>query len=134
MLYCDAIVDAMTKGLGQQKICVRYNIITSAMDVALLFILLPRYGMEGYFFSFLVTHLLNFLLSVRLLMKLTGKVMAFHRAAFAVVSTVCGMAAGSLLPGIWRVLGFSGVFGALVMLLGVVKKEDLMWVKGLVRL
>ena len=28
-LYCDAITDAMTKGLGQQKICVRYNIFTS---------------------------------------------------------------------------------------------------------
>ena len=37
MLYCDAIVDAMTKGLGQQKICVRYNILTSSMDVLLLF-------------------------------------------------------------------------------------------------
>ena len=34
MLYCDAIIDAMTKGLGQQKDCVRYNILTSALDVA----------------------------------------------------------------------------------------------------
>lgn len=33
MLYCDAITDAMTKGLGQQKVCVRYNIITNSMDV-----------------------------------------------------------------------------------------------------
>ena len=132
MLYCDAIVDAMTKGLGQQKICVRYNILTSAMDVALLFVLLPRYGMEGYFFSFLVTHLLNFLLSVRLLMKLTGKVMAFHRAAFAALSSICGVIAGRLLPGIWQIVGFGAVFWALVMLLGVVKKEDLVWVKGLI--
>ena len=132
MLYCDAIVDAITKGLGQQKICVRYNILTSAMDVALLFVLLPRYGMQGYFFSFLVTHLFNFLLSIRLLVKLVGKVIAFYRIAFALVAVVCGVFAGSLLEGIWQVVGFCAVFGALVMLLGVVKKEDLVWVKGLV--
>ena len=52
MLYCDAITDAMIKGLGQQTACVRYNIITSSLDVLLLFILLPSYGIEGYFMSF----------------------------------------------------------------------------------
>ena len=73
MLYCDAITDAMTKGLGQQKLCVRNNILTSALDVALLYILLPKYGMQGYFASFLVTHLLNFTLSIRLLLRITGE-------------------------------------------------------------
>ena len=71
MLYCDAIIDAMNKGLGQQKICVRYNVFTSAMDVVLLFILLPNYGMKGYFFSFFVTHLINAVLSLKLLLKNT---------------------------------------------------------------
>ena len=71
MLYCDAIVDAMNKGLGQQKICVRYNILTSAMDMILLFVLLPKYGMSGYFASFLVTHAINAALSLRLLLKQT---------------------------------------------------------------
>ena len=71
MLYCDAIVDAMNKGLGQQKICVRYNILTSAMDVILLFVLLPKYGMTGYFASFFVTHAINAALSLGLLLKQT---------------------------------------------------------------
>ena len=71
MLYCDAIVDAMNKGLGQQKICVRYNILTSAMDVILLFVLLPKYGMAGYFVSFFVTHAINAALSLGLLLKHT---------------------------------------------------------------
>ena len=73
MLYCDAITDAMTKGLGQQKANVRYNILTSSLDVALLYVLLPRLGMQGYFISFLVTHLINFLLSLGRLMKITGQ-------------------------------------------------------------
>lgn len=78
-LYCDAITDAMTKGLGQQKICVRYNILTSFLDVVFLFLLLPVYGMKGYFVSFLVTHLINFLLSLRRLSIITG-----FRISFAV--------------------------------------------------
>ena len=73
MLYCDAITDTMTKGLEQQKACVRYNILTSAMDVTFLYYLLPKYGMEGYFVSFLVTHLVNFILSLRRLLRITGE-------------------------------------------------------------
>ena len=40
VLYCDAVTDAMTKGLGQQQACVRCNILTSALDLALLYWLL----------------------------------------------------------------------------------------------
>lgn len=134
MLYCDAIVDAMIKGLGQQKICVRYNIVTSAMDVALLFVLLPRYGIQGYFFSFLITHLINFLLSIRLLLKLVGKVIALYRICFALVAVVCAVFAGLLLPGHWQFWGFGVVFASLVMLFGVVEKSDFTWFKGLVAL
>ncbi len=70
MLYCDAITDAMTKGLGQQTVNVRNNIITSLLDVALLYWLLPILGIQGYFISFLITHLLNFLLSLSRLLKI----------------------------------------------------------------
>lgn len=71
MLYCDMVTDAMTKGLGQQKICLRYNIFTSALDICFLFILLPRLGLNGYYFSFVVTHGINFALSLRRLLVLT---------------------------------------------------------------
>ena len=131
MLYCDAIVDAMVKGLGQQKICVRYNIITSAMDVVLLFVLLPKYGMQGYFSSFLITHLINFVLSIRLLVKLVGPVARAKAVLGALLAALCGTVAGLLLPEIWQVPGFCGVCGAMLMLLGVVKREDLLWLKGL---
>ena len=52
ILYMDTIVDGMHKGLGQQIHCVRYNTFTSLLDVVLLFFLLPRFGIAGYFFSF----------------------------------------------------------------------------------
>ena len=133
MLYCDAITDAMTKGLGQQKICVRNNIITSALDVVLLFILLPHYGMRGYFFSFLVTHLLNFLLSIWLLRKLVGKIIPLRTSFFCVLATALAVAAAAFVrSGSFVCLCFSLLFGALLVLLGVVKRADLAWLKGLV--
>lgn len=69
ILYCDIVTDAMVKGLGQQKTSVLFNILTNSLDVALLFFLLPKYGLGGYFFSFLLTHGINFALSLRLLIK-----------------------------------------------------------------
>lgn len=133
MLYCDAIVDAMTKGLGQQKICVRYNIVTSAMDVVLLFLLLPKYGMDGYFLSFFVTHLINFLLSIRLLQKLTGKLLPFHIWSLCLMAT-----AGSVFAARWvsspacSCAAFALLFFCLLVLFGVIDKNELRWLKGLI--
>ena len=42
VLYLDALVDGMLKGLSEQVANVRYNTITSALDVALLFVLLQN--------------------------------------------------------------------------------------------
>lgn len=133
MLYCDAITDAMVKGLGQQKTSVRYNIFTSAMDVVLLFILLPRYGIKGYYFSFLVTHLLNFILSIRLLRKLVGKVTHFYTVIFTLFATTIGIIMSSYLPDKLQLFGYCIAFILLINLLGVISKEELTWFKGLIR-
>lgn len=71
MLYLDCIVDGMHKGLGQQVYCVRVNTLTNLMDVVLLFLMLPRFGIAGYYFTYLFTHLVNFCLSLHRLLKLT---------------------------------------------------------------
>ncbi len=71
MLYLDAIVDGMLKGLAEQISCVRYNTFTSVLDVIFLLLLLPRWGINGYVFSFLVTHAVNLYLSLRRLLKVT---------------------------------------------------------------
>ena len=133
MLYCDAITDAMTKGLGQQKACVRYNIITSALDVLFLFLLLPRYGMMGYFFSFFVTHLLNFILSLRRLLKIVGNVVSKATAILCCCGTACAIfVAAHVQHTAARAAGYVLVFVSLLYLLKVVSKEDAAWVRGLI--
>lgn len=134
MLYCDTITDAMTKGLGQQKICVRNNILTSALDVFFLYFLLPRWGMHGYFISFFLTHLLNFYLSLHLLMRITGQSFRFHTAFLTLGATALSIIAGHCFgTPLVRVGTYTAVLLSLWTLLGIIGKRDLHWVYQLVR-
>ncbi len=134
ILYCDAITDAMTKGLGEQKACVRYNILSNTLDVAGLYVLLPIYGMEGYFVSFLVTHLLNFLLSLRRLLKISGEHIPFFVPAMTAAAGIAAAWGASAFAGsISRITVYLLALGSLLCLLGITGKEDLSWLLGLVK-
>ena len=133
MLYCDSVTDAMTKGLGQQKVCVRYNIITSAMDVAFLYLLLPKYGMTGYFASFFITHLINFLLSLRRLLKITGQRIPFHTPALAASGCLFAIFAAGFLPSpTLQGCAYLALLGSTLFLARALRREDLRWLWGLI--
>jgi len=134
MLYCDALTDAMTKGLGQQKVCVRYNILTSAMDVFFLYLLLPNYGMDGYFISFLITHLVNFLLSLRRLLKISGISLPFHIPVLS-LSAAMGAVIGAskISSSIGQCIAYCGLLGSLLYLCRIIGQEDFQWLLGLIR-
>ena len=133
MLYCDAITDAMVKGLGQQKASVRYNILTSALDVIFLYLLLPEYGIAGYFASFLVTHLINFALSIRRLMKITGQSLPLLTPSLCMASIVAGIALATTLPhAAAKTSAYLAILSSLLTILGIVSKEDIQWLKSLV--
>ena len=132
MLYCDAVTDAMTKGLGQQKICVRYNIITNIMDVAFLYLLLPKYGMIGYFISFFITHLVNFLLSLRRLLKITGEHIPFHIPTLAVSCCILSIYAATFVPTPFlRAATYLALLGSSLFLCGITTKKDVQWLRDL---
>ena len=133
ILYCDIITDAMTKGLGQQKVCVRYNIITSAIDLFLLFFLLPIYGMQGYYISFLISHVVNFTLSLARLVKISGQSLPLHAPVLCAASASFAVWAASHVsrPGI-GILCYLLILGCLLFLLRVLSQEDVRWMKGLV--
>ena len=133
MLYCDAITDAMIKGLGQQKISVRYNIFTSCLDVIFLYLLLPSYGIAGYFASFLVTHLINFILSLRRLLKITGQKLPSHIPILYAAAVTAGIfLASTLRNAAVRACAFLAILASLLTLLRILSKEDILWLKGLV--
>ena len=133
MLYCDIITDAMTKGLGQQKTCVRYNIFTSALDVLFLYFLLPRYGMRGYYVSFLVTHAINFLLSLRRLLKITVRRINLTTSLLSAASMLVGIFAAYHVADVYlRSVSYVLILGALLVLCGALRAQDLCWAKGLI--
>ena len=133
MLYCDAITDAMIKGLGQQKISVAFNIVTNILDVVFLYLLLPKYGIKGYFISFLITHALNFGLSLRHLLKITGEKLPVNTIIMTVFSAIvsvvlCQFTSG----GVMRGIAYSLSLSCLLYLFGVVRAEDFRWLLGLI--
>lgn len=133
MLYCDIVTDAMIKGLGQQKISVRYNILTSAMDVVLLFLLLPVFGIKGYFFSFLVTHALNFYLSLGRLMKITEQKIDLPAAIITLCYAPVAVWLCTRIYTPWlRCLAFAAIFFSGLFLFRVLNREDIQWIKGLI--
>ncbi len=134
MLYCDIIIDGFTKGLGAQRYCVKYNIISNGLDVILLFFLLPRYGMIGYFISFLVTHALNFALSFRRMLLIGQIKVNLYYPCFALSSFLISIWGSSFFTGtIRRLSAFLGLFFCLCYLFGVITSADLQWLKKLLK-
>lgn len=132
MLYCDALTDGMTKGLGQQTYCVRYNILTNALDVGLLFFLLPKAGLTGYFISFLLTHLINFLLSLRRLVLVSKiKVNFYIPALTASASLIALWGACSFTGWVRQVAAYLGLFFSISYFFGVLSPADIHWIKNL---
>ena len=140
ILYMDSVVDAMCKGLGQQNANVRYNILTTLLDVVLLWGLLPRLGMSGYYFSFALSHLVNFALSLRRLLKVSEIGLSLGTPLRGMLATAAAALAAALLS---RRLGLAGLAGpglcylallaACWSLFQVVDQEDLRWLWSLGR-
>jgi len=142
VLYLDAIVDGMNKGLGQQVICVRYNTFTSILDVVLLFFLLPVWGIGGYYFSFTVTHLINLFLSIRRLIKVSGYRPSLGFACKSLFLTgLCCVLTSLITPALPQealtgllavLLAFVLLFWTFTNLLHPLSKEDFQWLKSII--
>lgn len=139
VLYMDTMVDGMHKGLGEQVYCVRVNTLTNFLDVTLLWLLLPRWGITGYFFTFTFTHFLNFYLSIARLMTVTGyapplsyviKVLLSAAAAALAANLVCGQIDAPLTSCFAGLAAYGAVFAVLLLLSGALGSADLRWLRS----
>ncbi len=71
VMYLDTVTDGCLKGLGQQLWSMGVNVADSALSVALVLLLLPRYALTGYILILFGTELFNFALSVWRLRRIT---------------------------------------------------------------
>ena len=139
ILYLDAITDGILKGLSQQIHSVRYNTFTSLLDVLLLFLLLPSRGIGGYLAAYTISHSINFFLSLRRLMIVTGYLPRFHATIKGVLCCLCALLFLSLAPEGNRIPdilarggGFLLLYLPLIRLTGALEREDVRWLKKLV--
>ena len=69
-MYVDIIIDNILKGLDAQTNVMVINIIDLLVSTAFIFFFVPLWGIKGFIMSIFVSELLNFILSLRKLLKL----------------------------------------------------------------
>ena len=69
IMYIDNVVDAILKGLDKQISVLKINILDLISSIALIFFVIPKFGIMGYIFIIYFSELLNFTLSFTTLRK-----------------------------------------------------------------
>ena len=132
MLYCDLLADAMTKGMGQQAACARYSIISNVLDVGLMYFLLPRFGVDGYFVSFALTHAINFGLSLRKVLSIGGVHISGRFPALSTAAAAFAVFGGCCFTGtVQRIAAFLALFLGICFCTGALGRGDIRWLRGL---
>lgn len=134
LLYLDSIVDGMLKGLLQQVHSARYNTITSVLDVVFLFLLLPKWGLGGYFATFTITHAINFYLSITRLLQVSEYRPSWSfvlRMALALSAAI--LAVSPLSNPYLKSIGFLAGFALALRLTGAVDRKELHWLAGILK-
>lgn len=71
LIYLDKVIDSILKGLDKQVRVMGINIIDLFSSISFIFFLLPIFGISGYLFVILFSESLNFILSLKILIKET---------------------------------------------------------------
>ncbi|MGM9653649.1 MAG: oligosaccharide flippase family protein [Eubacteriales bacterium] len=147
VMYLDSSVDSMLKGLGEQVYCMKVNIADSLVCLVLVVLLLPRFGLRGYFFVQYACELMNASLSIGRLLAVTGLRVEVLRWVFKpTLSVILAASAVHFLSGYAAVplIGAGGIPAARVAaavllyllfaaLTGAFGREDVRWASSVVR-
>ena len=114
MLYSDALTDGMLKGLGEQKITLKYSLINVAVRLGLIAVLVPRAGMPGFLWMMLADNVVTALLHVNRVLEVMTMRMDWARWVLLPLAGAAAVYGG----GAWlrlRLLaaGWSGLWMAL---------------------
>ena len=146
IMYVDTAVDALLKGMGEQVFCMNVNIADAFISVVLVWLLLPRCGINGYLITIFVSECFNTSLSLARLMKISGFLPSFRknllRPAVCVLGAACtARILFSLLPEVpGNVMGLVVhitvtllLYCALLLLTGTVSREEKDWIRSVIR-
>lgn len=110
VMYMDMLVDGMLKGLGAQISSMRYNIIDAFVGVIMVAVFVPKFAINGYVLTIVVTEFLNFCLSIRKLMKISDFTISFFTSVLKPIFCICSAIAITKLLFRFIILPFSSVY------------------------
>ena len=71
IMYVDTATDAMMKGLGEQVYSMKINIADALISVILVWLLIPKYGIQGYIFAIYFSEFFNTVCSITHLLSIS---------------------------------------------------------------
>lgn len=141
LMYLDAVVDGMLKGLDRQLSVLRCNLIDSLIRVAMVLVLVPVFGFPGFIAVMYVSNILDPAVSLVMLLRTTG--LRLRWGNWIIKPCLCAGLAGALVRLFAQPLGIFGtpwgmtaaiaamlaVYIASLAACGAVGMEDLRWVR-----
>ena len=90
------------------------------------------WGISGYIFSFFITHLINFILSIRRLSIVSKVRINLYFPCLSVAAAIIAVSGGYCFDGwVRRVCAFTGLFLSICYFLGIWGTEDILWIKNM---
>ena len=143
IMYVDTATDAMMKGLGEQLHSMKINIADALISVVLVWLLIPRYGIDGYIFAVYFSEFFNTVCSITHLLSIRKTAVRLIKWIYKPL--VCIVLSTSAAYFLWRIPALSiesGVFSLILHCASVVllyalllralqgiDREDAEWIK-----
>lgn len=140
----EMVVVGILQGLGEQVSSLRYNVGDCLLRIALVYFLIPRWGVSGFMVMVAFSNLFTSLLNLRRLIKLTKLGIRWREwviqpalatmAAGQGCKAICNLLLFSRFP-MWQglVLGIALMTGIYLLVLwgiGTLRKGDLTWIRN----
>ena len=144
----EMVVVSILQGLGEQVSSLRYNVTDCLLRVAMVYVLVPRWGVTGFLWMVVVSNLYTSVLNLRRLVKITGislrlgewvmKPVLAAMATSQLFRMLCNLYLFQSLP-MWAVLVFGSAVSGICYLLilfsvGSLTAGDFQWVLGRLKL
>lgn len=135
-MYLDRIVDGSLNALNQQMYTLKYNLMDMVLRIAIILIIIPKKGVDGFVLVLFASTLFNASLSINRLLKVTN--LDFELIDWVIKPIACIIASSYLTKFIFSVINLESLILAQVLvdvviytlLLFVVKcirKKDIKW-------
>lgn len=138
LMYLDGIVDGMLKGLNEQVVVMKYNIIEAALRVGLVFFIIPIMGFNGFMLTVYVGNMLNSMMSLNKFIKITD--IKFPFSLWIIRPLISVFAAGLPVfvifkyfikiefPTVFCIIMTILLYVLFIFLTGCLKRDDAVWI------